>query len=280
MDTGSAREVTGIWGSAVDNVWFAQDAALVSKWNGGALEKIVVSPNVFPGDFPQLTGSAANDIWAYSALDFYLGHFDGTGWKRVNLPNTSQGVSLWTAGSDVGWASIANGTTIARRTGGNWVAAGGFPDQASVKGVWGTAANAVYAVSVQGDVLRWDGQAWASMNAKTASMQKSLTRVWASGPGDIWAIGQQGTIIHFDGSKWDRLDPGIGTSSVSAIHGFSPSDVWFASKGHASRCLFHYDGQSLAAKPDRVCNVNVIWGAAPSDLWLGTADGRIYRRKR
>ena len=61
-------------------------------------------------------------------------------------------------------------------------------------GVWGTAANDVWAVGQGGTILHWDGARWSTIPSGTT---ETLRSIWGSSPTDIWAVGERGTAVHY-----------------------------------------------------------------------------------
>jgi hypothetical protein len=80
------------------------------------------------------------------------------------------------------------------------------PTKANLIGIWGAAADAVWAVGESGTMLRWNGSAWALEPSATV---QHLRGVWGTGRDDVWAAGDpQGavtTIVHRDASAWQAV---------------------------------------------------------------------------
>jgi hypothetical protein len=83
----------------------------------------------------------------------------------------------------------------------------GITDELSqLKGIWGVAANNVFAVGTSGIMLQYDGTFWHSIPSGTDDF---LNSVWGSAPDNVFAVGENGTILRFDG------DPAVTTTSTS-----------------------------------------------------------------
>ncbi len=99
------------------------------------------------------------------------------------------------------------------------------PGDHTLKGVWGDGAGVVWAVTLEGSVLRWNGTAWKVH----ASDLGALNVIWGSSPTDIWIAGERG-VEHGTGASSDSLaftpnallEEGV---TVSAIWGTSATDV-------------------------------------------------------
>ena len=107
-----------------------------------------------------------------------------------------------------------------------------LPREETLRDVWGDGTAVVWAVSEEGDVLRWDGQEWSVHTRKLGA----LHAIWGSGPTDIWIGGANG-LYHGTGASseaivFEHVDaPGDPMSPILSIWGTGPDDV-FAAGGH------------------------------------------------
>jgi hypothetical protein len=56
----------------------------------------------------------------------------------------------------------------------------------SLRGVWGTAGNAVFVVGDAGEILHYNGTVWARQSAGASI---DIRGVWGSSPTDVFAVG-------------------------------------------------------------------------------------------
>lgn len=190
------------------------------------------------------------------------------------------------------------------------------PDQQTLRDVWGDGHGVVWAVSEQGNILRWDGTAWVQSHAAGVP----LYAIWGSSPTDLWAGGgalmtgsivPPGTLLHGTGASastiaWTAVAAPV---TVRSIWGTSASDVWAATSliqrvrtGDPSFVL-HYSGPGAdpgagdggAAAGWEVDPVSTafpahfekIWGAGHDDVWLtgrfaltsSSAQGQVLHRR-
>lgn len=143
-----------------------------------------------------------------------------------------------------------------------------------LRGVWGDGAGAVWAVSAQGNVLRWSGTAWKVH----ASGLGALSAVWGSGPTDVW-IGGDGGLQHGTGPVSAALPfapsalPGGGLR-VTSIWGTGPSDVWVVGAGEndageSETRAMRYDGASWAiVTVPADLKVMRVWGSVATGVWM------------
>jgi len=101
------------------------------------------------------------------------------------------------------------------------------PFTTTLHDVWGASATNVFAVGVNGTVLRYqgDGLNWVDANQQTSGgMKSTLQAVWGSGPTSVWAVGSSG-IVHYDGTTWTKqeafneLNELIGSYTLYDVHG-------------------------------------------------------------
>lgn len=82
------------------------------------------------------------------------------------------------------------------------------PSRANLLGIWGAAADAVWAVGEGGSILRWNGSAWV---IEVSATTQALRGVWGTGRDDVWAAGDpqatSPTILHRDAAVWQAITP-------------------------------------------------------------------------
>lgn len=161
-----------------------------------------------------------------------------------------------------------------------------LPRSETLRAVWGT-GDVVWAVSEEGDVLRWDGNAWMVH----AFGLGALFAVWGSGGTDLWIGGEKG-LYHGTGATpaavvFDAVPtPGDAAVAIRTIWGRGASDVW-AAGGDAddtgaprSRVLHLAPGDAGAGWTlDPISSepfaLGLVWGDAQS-VWLAGDDGTEY----
>lgn len=139
-----------------------------------------------------------------------------------------------------------------------------------MSGVWGAASDAVFAVGMDGAIMRWDGVAWSPEGAWGGDTMAWFESVWGSGPEDVWLVGAKGYkgfIAHRDASGWSaqprRRQPDW---FLFALGGTGPDDIWAA--GNFGRVM-HWDGEAWSEQHDLVIQ-GALEGIAvgPDGSWL------------
>lgn len=154
-----------------------------------------------------------------------------------------------------------------------------LPGDAKLEGVWGDGTGIVWAVSLEGNVLRWDGSAWKVH----ASGLGPLRAIWGSGPTDIW-LGGENVLLHGTGASSDALTFAVSPVGgdpvrVTSIWGTSATDVWAAGRmdsdgedprGEVLRLSTSDAGASWAIDPvsEQGIAFDHVWGTAASGTWI------------
>ena len=115
---------------------------------------------------------------------------------------------------------FAAGTSIVHASGGAF-AATTTPIATTVRGLWGSAADDVFAVGDAGVILHWDGVSWTQMIASTTN----LHAIAGSGAAEVVAVGDGGVISRFTGAGWATPNPPGATLPLRDIWAAAPNEV-------------------------------------------------------
>ncbi len=162
------------------------------------------------------------------------------------------------------------------------------PGGQTLKSVWGDGHGVVWAVSEEGNVLRWDGAAWVQSHAAGVP----LHAIWGSGPTDLWAgggvtsknnVAMPGVLLHGTGSSpssisWTHVSAPV---TIRSIWGTSANDVYAAASVtnrvdatdpsfvlHYSESEWTIDSVSTAFP----AHFERVWGTSRDDIWVA---GRV-----
>ncbi len=160
------------------------------------------------------------------------------------------------------------------------------PDDQGNRGLWGSAANNVYAANHTG-MLQYNGTAWSHV---PALRWRSLYDVWGSSAANVWGVGEKGELVRWDGSAWTlfRYD---GTSVASRPLGnfdapaksYALRGVWGSSASNVfavgdSGVVLRYNGTAWTRMTTGTTDpLNDVWGSGPSDVYAATSTGRLLR---
>ncbi len=140
----------------------------------------------------------------------------------------------------------------------------------TLRGVWGSAANDVWAVGDGGTVLRWQGKAWSSRF--TSGTSNALFSLWGSSSNNVWSVGAGGTIIHWDGRVWSESTSGT-TRTLRAVWGSSANDVW-AVGDLGTIVRWNGSAWSCTTCPAIIMNRYLfgLWGTSADNIWTAAQD--------
>ncbi len=137
-----------------------------------------------------------------------------------------------------------------------------FPEGADFYGVFGFAADDIFAVADEGDIYRYDGEKWRFMESGS---EAALFAVWGSSPGDVWAVGGGGTVLRYDGISWNPVESGT-EESLNGVWGSAPDDVFIVG---AQGTILHYDGtQLIPMSAGTHAWLTGVWGSSGSDVFV------------
>ncbi len=150
------------------------------------------------------------------------------------------------------------------------------PDQ-TLEGVWGDGAGTVWAVTAEGNVLRWDGSAW-SLHVSDLG---PLRAIWGRSASELWIGGDEG-LYHGTGPSPGAITfapsalEGGARVSIRSIWGASASDVWAvgerADDEVASGAVLHLvdGGATWALDPASANGIaySHVWGSPGAGVWI------------
>ena len=171
---------------------------------------------------------------------------------------------------DDGMAGCAAGVCMPDK----WCWENPLPQGNQLQAVWGSAADAVWAVGELGVILHWDGASWKGAGSGTT---RRLDGLWGSGAGDVWAVGVMGTVLHYSGATWQNTASNT-TYDLMDVWGSTRSDVWAVGDPGTPGNLSHYSGGSWGRESFPGTEMlQGVWGSADDDVWTVGAWGKIYR---
>lgn len=208
-----------------------------------------------PAALLSITGGSPTDVIAVGADPTddkgpLVVRYDGSSWRRLE---TGVGGDLW-------WISVVP-------IDGNYYLAGegslilrfdpeletftqeDTPTTGLLYGIWGTAADDLWAVGDAGDggtalVLRQDGSGWREVDVSGLRPQgvPTLFKVWGRGSDEVYAVGAGGVILRYDGESWS-LVPSATTRTLFTVSG--NDSVVTAVGGFISGVVVELDGEAF-----------------------------------
>lgn len=181
--------------------------------------------------------------------------------------------AVWMASATDGWAVQTGGGICRTDDGGEtWeeVASG---VTATLRGVWGTAMNNVWAVGDGGVILRWNGTTW---NTVASGVTANLQAIHGNGAGNMLAVGENATVIRWNGTVWaaESLPNGVNEDFFGVWMAPAGVAVAVGQRGRAVR----FNGTSWVSQNTGAGNnvtLNAVWGANINHIWAVGTGGVI-----
>lgn len=182
------------------------------------------------------------------------------------------------------------------------------PGRQTLNAVWGDGQGTAWAVSLEGQILRWDGAAWTrSYYLPVSSGAPALHAIWGSGPTDIW-VGGDRLLLHGTGASpetltWSKVElpsPVKVTADKQVVHsiwGAGASTIWAVAGGRsresgspAADLLRYVPPQGGTAgrweidssfNPPSGFSFYKVFGTGPDDVWAaGVRSNRLHVFRR
>jgi hypothetical protein len=83
-----------------------------------------------------------------------------------------------------------------------------YPEDGSIRAMWGTSSNDMFFVGDKGTIVHFDGTNWMKFPKVT---EKNIKTIWGTSSSDVWAAGFSSStalsvLLHYDGTQWSEID--------------------------------------------------------------------------
>lgn len=140
--------------------------------------------------------------------------------------------------------------------------------------VWGSDARNVWATSVGGILLHYNGSHWSSVNIGV-SPDVALLSIFGSSANSIWVVGYSGSIKYWDGANWEFQNSAT-TEPLRGGWGVDNTDAWIVGK---SGTILHFQNNvwTAVAESGKVTSESLaaIRGRNKNDIWAVGDKGTI-----
>jgi hypothetical protein len=292
--TGITQSLNSVWGYVSNAVWAVGANGTILFWNG-TMWAPVMSPTT--NNLNGVWGSSSTDVWAVGDNGTVLHSSDGVTFKDMTTAavtamggntNDLNGVygfsstNVWIvgAGSNFGTAG-----TILNYTANGFSASTKVPANGELYGVWGIDAGDIWAVGVNGLLLRNNkgGNSWVQYTS-TSQTNATLHAVYGQSTKNILAIGELNTILEWNGTKWG---PATNVQSYAQTQ-YGASGNWIVGAGGRMAFFNNVDwveygvspplstnqdmapqdiGMTMQAPSVPLQNVTALAGSGPTDIW-------------
>ena len=215
-------------------------------------------------------------------------HYDGTSWATSLKGRTSYGfafASIWGSPQSAPWAG---GPCMYSYSSGTWNGPTGcFTYEWTVPGIWGVAANNVYAIvkrrlrSTFSDyIIHFDGSSWnivyntaSDCGAPPCAVPDPLNAISGRPEEYAVAVGRGGFIVRLVGPQWTRETSGT-TSDLNGVWADPHSTNIFAVGSGGT--ILHHDGTSWGPQTSgTTATLYAISGISATDVFAVGANGTI-----
>jgi hypothetical protein len=262
----SGNQIRAVWGSGPNDVYGVGDGSIIvhSSGTGSWAYETTDTVAILYG----IWGSGPGDVYIAPYINAILHSTGDGGWADQGFASGAVFKGVWGSGpgdvytfqttehftADAGWTPVTIGT-------------GGE----QVLGMWGSAANDIYAAGNLGNVYHFSGSAWRPQNVVGTT---SLTSITGSGPSDIY-VTDGFHIYHSTGDgNWAAQSVQLSTSQVvRGLFAVSATAVYAVVDGSVFRS--GGDGTWIEQAFAGATSVPAfgIWGSSPRDLYLATTAG-------
>jgi hypothetical protein len=284
--TPTSEPLFDVWGTSMSNCFAVGRSGSMAHFDGAAWEAINEESLVNLHDIHAYPGGAI----AVGTAGTVLRH-NGAAWAAENVDPRYELAGVWeTNGLTVAVGRYAPNNidwnpAILMNTGGGWTDAGVVGNAHRLFDVWGSGPTDVYAVGWAGEILHYDGGAWAIADPGSGDAA-FLTSVSGTSPDNVLAVGRtddlRGLACYFDGSLWTKATFG-GVQELRGAWMDGPGSAFAVGSAGAIRRLTEGSWSTMTSptKDELFC----IWGSSASDVyaagWQGALihfDGTSWRK--
>ncbi len=268
---------TEIWAGGNTGIWRFDG----TKWTKDA------SVPVQNKNVSYLWGTSSKDIWAATSTELF--HFDGTAWTAAPVDNGVTISSLTAIGGGSGpevWLSSGTAGRLYRYAGGScspkcWTQIDLSGVTQSVRAIWGSASDDLWAVGNNGLILRYDGQSWSRSPYTRAPLTTGTLLASYGVPNNqnsaLQIFGPADTNLTTDPSNIVPL-AGFSTTSqgINAVYGLSANEIMAVGN---SGLVMRYNGTTWTTIPSGTTNslTGVYINNSPRYYYIAGANGFIAR---
>jgi hypothetical protein len=283
----TTRALHDVWGAPGGEVFAVGEGGTLLRRAGGTWARMA-SP--VQATLYGVWGASATDVWAAGDESTIL-HFDGSAWSVVSHDTAwwSSDYESYGAVWGVDDMVFAVGRNIHRFDGTAWRTQLPGDPQLGLTGVWGTAANLVYALTYSGALLRYDGTVWTRVHSPDDAEPYPHPRgnaLGGTGPRSVFAaIG--GQLRRWDGAAFQSAGSLVADSAVTDVWGVDASTAFAVSAaGDAWRwdgarwtLLSGVQGGGKTLFLDQVWTADGVTAYAVGTQWTGSGAEYVMVRR-
>ena len=224
----------------------------VARWDGASWESVPIVP---ASALYAVHGVSASDYWAVGE-DAVVLHCDGSACSPSSAPAGDYYAVFARTASD---AWIAGNGVVAHWDGASWTAMTDAP-AGYYSSIFARAADDVWLGRTNGGMVHYDGATFSA---------SSTTNAWKIAGSGANAIAAGYSVYHLGSTGWVQDGADDVRTTLEAVWGSGPNDVWMGSRAAAVSVL-RWDGTAIRAGPVPIASggTMAIDGTAADDVWL------------
>ena len=288
MTSPTTSALRDVWGTSASDV-FASGDGVILHFNGSAWSTMTLPAAAAGVSLTRIWGTSGSNVYATNDRDLLL-HYDGSGWTTVQMPVAPFVVSVggkryvWVnsdrdAMAVINYDQATSNDSIMHWDGTAWTTqlrtVGG-----NLGGIWMSADGKAFAgARSNGGGYFYDGASWQP----AGMLPRMLGPAKGTSTSNFWvyrnSLGGCCTWDHHSGlpSAVDfQVEQGSFSSvmTIDALWFVSANEVYASGKNGNVRLLT----TNRSVGTDEGVPNGAIWGASPTDLFLVTPAGAIYRK--
>ena len=261
-------QVAAGWASGVGDVYAVGEYTIHSSDNGASW---LPQPSPVGLSLKAIWGSGKGDIYSAGEAGTILRSTGNNDWTNQISTTTSQISMLWgnSAGSII---AVTEGGTVLNSAGtGVWTPVATLAgDTVNLPVIWGSGTN----YWIGGETYLWrsiDGGIKFKIE-----LTQAFVAVWGTDVTHVFGVESDGTVVSSNGDgTWPTMKSLPG--SYLTMWGTTASDFYI---GGLSGEIQHFsNGTFIAEASGTGDSITVIFGGGAADVYAGTENGQIFRRK-
>ena len=266
--------ITGIWGSAADDVWLLDALGhTIYRGNPSQWNTITVPASVSTLD------NTATPLWGISATEVYVAtssgiyRYDGASFTQESTKSLA---AVWGSAAAGHWG--AGSSTVYHRIGSTWVALN--PPSGCGSGLWGTSETSLWFGGCYFDGSQWTGP----FNKDVVALAGPKNGNPGGGP---VGVGNWGVIVDLTATAATPYPSPLGdvapTMHLSALLALPPNDVWMAGQYYATTVydglFLHWDGNAYTSLATSATTsfADLLAASTGGAPWASDGSGKIWQ---
>jgi hypothetical protein len=146
------------------------------------------------------------------------------------------------------------------------------PVTSTLRSVWGSSGDNVFAVGDSGKVIRYDGSTWTEIQ-NLASASDILRGVYVHSETSVFVVGSGGKIFRYNGTQWETMNSNV-TDNLRDVWGSSETNIFAVGDWGT---IVRYDGTGWTKTIASEEYLWGVWGSSGDNVFAVGNAGVIFR---